>query len=83
MNFLGNQIFIMRCLNILVVFLFFVNNCEVLGDNIEDNLRGNYPAYAVASESSILGISNACRRQLDIFKDAIDTKILWSLKSKK
>ncbi|XP_044001011.1 nose resistant to fluoxetine protein 6-like, partial [Aphidius gifuensis] len=40
----------------------------------------NSPTYTVASESYILEESNACKRQLDIFKIAVDNKILWSLK---
>lgn len=62
----------------LFICYFSINNFQVFANN----LKLNYPAYTVASESYILDDSNACKRQLDIFKIAVDNKILWSLKSK-
>lgn len=38
------------------------------------------PAYVIASRAGLL--NSTCGKELHHFKDAIDTRILWSLKSK-
>lgn len=72
-----------RMQTILVIsFVFCIFDCGVYGKNVSDILKSTLPAYTVATESRMLDVSSNCRKELDIFREAIETRKLWSLKSK-
>lgn len=53
------------------------NRNEKIINNISDTL----PAYIIASRASLVN-STICGKELRDFRDAVDQRILWSLKSK-
>lgn len=73
----------MQYRNTLVCFItIFLYKHGVFAKNISVDLKITLPAYAVAVESAILDDASTCRKELDTFRNAIDTKNSWSLKSK-
>lgn len=50
--------------------------------NLSDVIQHTLPAYAIASKADILPQSSTCRKELSLFKEGVDKRILWSLRSK-
>lgn len=70
---------------IVLFFITFINwwkTGKAFDKNTSYILKSTIPAYTVAVESYILDNSSVCRKQLDIFRVAVDNKELWSLLSK-
>lgn len=68
--------------SLVLVFLFFVCKYGVSGDTISNILKSTRPAYTIAIESRILDDSSVCRKEMNLFREAIDNQKLWSLRSK-
>lgn len=75
-----------RYVVIVLFFMAFIDWWKIgkaFQKNATDILKSTIPAYTIAVESYILENSSACRKQLDIFRVAVDNRELWSLLSKK
>ncbi|KYN44570.1 Nose resistant to fluoxetine protein 6 [Trachymyrmex septentrionalis] len=69
------------CVNFTILFCVSAHNL-IHKSNNDNNDRYNYylPAYAVASEASSLLNSTLCEEELLNFRNAVDQRILWSLR---
>jgi len=61
------------CTNLAIICV-FAQTQEINAAHIEI-----LPAYAIASKADFLN-STTCGKELRIFRDAVDQRILWSLK---
>jgi len=62
------------CTNLAILFCVFAQTQEINAAHIEI-----LPAYAIASKADFLN-STTCGKELWIFRNAVDQRILWSLK---
>jgi len=63
------------CTNLAILFCVYAQTQEINAVRIE-----TLPAYAIALKANFLN-STTCGKELRIFRDAVDQRILWSLKS--
>jgi len=62
------------CTNLAILFCVFAQTQKINATRIEI-----LPVYAIASKADFLN-STTCGKELRIFRDAVDQRILWSLK---
>ena len=70
-------------LNSLVIILLFILSREISGFVLEGNVEvmsRTLPAFALAEYAEILN-GSACQKDLIVFREAINNRKLWSLKS--
>lgn len=61
--------------------LYFGVIFNYLSANSTDILKKTSPIYAIAINTNILANISLCKSELDLFRDGVDKKKLWSLKS--
>ncbi|XP_015113918.1 nose resistant to fluoxetine protein 6 [Diachasma alloeum] len=49
-------------------------------DNLTDMMGHVLPAYAIAGKSHLLAESSKCREELEVFREGVDARKLWSLR---
>ncbi|XP_063973243.1 nose resistant to fluoxetine protein 6-like [Diachasmimorpha longicaudata] len=49
-------------------------------DNLTEAMVHVLPAYAIAEKSALLAESSKCRAELEMFREAVDARKLWSLR---
>jgi len=62
------------CTNLAILFCVYAQTQEINAVRIE-----TLPAYDIASKADFLNLTT-CGKELRIFRDAVDQRILWSLK---